>query len=243
MLEVSGLSVAYGAIHALRDVSLRVDTGSVVTLIGANGAGKTTLLRTISGLLAPREGSIRLDGKEIAGLRAEEIVGLGVSQAPEGRQNFSGLSVRDNLLVGAFPVYRFRARRQVASDSERVFGIFPRLKERAAQLAGTLSGGEQQMLAIGRVLMARPRLVLLDEPSLGLAPRMVAEILDQISRLREAGVTVLLVEQNARGALAIADHAYVIESGRVVLDGPAHALREDARVQRAYLGRSWHESA
>jgi len=242
MLEVAGLSVAYGAIQALRGVSLRVEKGSVVTLIGANGAGKTTLLRTISGLLVPREGGIRLDGKDIAGLRAERIVRLGVSHAPEGRQNFSGLSVRDNLLVGAFPVYRFGARRRVEADMERVFGIFPRLSERAAQLAGTLSGGEQQMLAIGRVLMARPRLVLLDEPSLGLAPRIVVEILDQISRLRETGTTVLLVEQNARAALAIADRAYVIESGRVVLEGAARALREDPRVQTAYLGRSWQES-
>ena len=243
MLEVTGLSVAYGAIQALRGVSLRVEKGSVVALIGANGAGKTTLLRAISGLLAPREGGIRFDGREIAGLRAEEIVRLGISQTAEGRQNFSGLSVRDNLLVGAFPVYRFGARRRIEADMLRIFDIFPRLRERAAQLAGTLSGGEQQMLAIGRVLMARPRLVLLDEPSLGLAPRIVAEILDQIGKLRQAGTTVLLVEQNARGALGIADRAYVLESGRVVLEGDARALRQDPRVQSAYLGRSWQESA
>jgi len=238
MLEVTGLSVAYGAIQALRGVSLRVEKGSVVALIGANGAGKTTLLRAISGLLAPREGGIRFDGREIAGLRAEEIVRLGISQTAEGRQNFSGLSVRDNLLVGAFPVYRFGARRRVEADMLRIFDIFPRLRERAAQLAGTLSGGEQQMLAIGRVLMARPRLVLLDEPSLGLAPRIVAEILDQIGKLRQAGTTVLLVEQNVRIALSISNYGYVMENGRVVLDGSADFLKNNEDVKEFYMGLS-----
>ncbi len=241
MLEVTDLSVAYGAIQALRGVSLRVEPGSVVALIGANGAGKTTLLRTISGLLSPRAGRVRFESREIAGWRAEDIVRAGVSHAPEGRQNFAALSVRDNLLVGAYPVYRFRDRRRVEADLDRVWTIFPRLRERAAQLAGTLSGGEQQMLAIGRVLMARPRLVLLDEPSLGLAPRMVQDILNQVTRLREAGTTVLLVEQNARGALAIADRGYVLESGRVVLEGAADELRRDPRVQTAYLGRAWRD--
>jgi branched-chain amino acid transport system ATP-binding protein len=238
VLEVVEASVSYGAIRALDRVALRVEAGSVVALIGANGAGKTTLLRAISGLLPLRGGSVRFQGREIGGRPAEGIVRLGISHVPEGRQNFSALSVRDNLLIGAYPVYRFAARAQVASDMERVFALFPRLRERAGQMAGSLSGGEQQMLAIGRVLMARPRLILLDEPSLGLAPRIVGEILAQIGRLRDAGTTVLLVEQNARGALSIADRCYVLESGRVVLEGAADELRRDERVQRAYLGRS-----
>ncbi|MBI3458392.1 MAG: ABC transporter ATP-binding protein [Candidatus Rokubacteria bacterium] len=238
MLEVEELSVAYGAIQALRGVSLRVREGSIVTLIGANGAGKTTLLRTISGLLRPGAGRIRFTGREITGLEAEAIVRLGISHAPEGRQNFAALSVRDNLLIGAYPIYRRGGRAAVLEDLERVCTLFPVLRERQRQLAGTLSGGEQQMLAVGRVLMARPRLLLLDEPSMGLAPLVVQEILRQIRRLPEAGTTVLLVEQNARSALAIAHRGYVIETGRVVLEGSAAELRRDPRVQAAYLGRA-----
>ncbi|MBI4589418.1 MAG: ABC transporter ATP-binding protein [Candidatus Rokubacteria bacterium] len=238
MLEVENLSVAYGAIQALRGVSLRVSAGSVVTLIGANGAGKTTLLRAISGLLPPAQGRIAFDGRDITGRAAEEIVRLGISHAPEGRQNFSALTVRDNLLVGAYPVYRRSRRSALLADLERVFSLFPVLRQRQGQLAGTLSGGEQQMLAIGRVLMARPRLALLDEPSMGLAPLVVREILKQIRRLPDSGTTVLLVEQNARSALAIADRGYVIETGHVVLEGSAEELRRDPRVQAAYLGRS-----
>ena len=238
MLEIENLSVAYGAIQALRGVTLRVGEGSVVTLIGANGAGKTTLLRAISGLLTPAMGRITFEGREIGGRPAEQIVRLGISHAPEGRQNFWALTVRDNLLIGAYPVYRRRRRAAVLEDLERVYSLFPVLKERAAQLAGTLSGGEQQMLAIGRVLMARPRLALLDEPSMGLAPLVVREILRQIRRLPEAGTTVLLVEQNARSALSIADRGYVVETGRVVLEGSAAELKRDPRIQAAYLGRS-----
>jgi branched-chain amino acid transport system ATP-binding protein len=238
MLEIEALSVAYGAIQALRGVSLRVAEGSIVALIGANGAGKTTLLRAISGLLRPRSGRIAFDGRDIAGTAAEEVVRLGISHAPEGRQNFAALSVGDNLLVGAYPVYRRDGKAGVRADLERVFTLFPVLQRRQRQLAGTLSGGEQQMLAIGRVLMARPRLVLLDEPSMGLAPLVVREILRQIRRLPGVGTTVLLVEQNARSALAIADRGYVIETGRVVAEGRPEELRRDPRVQAAYLGRA-----
>jgi branched-chain amino acid transport system ATP-binding protein len=237
VLEVERLSVAYGAIQALRGVSLRVPEGSVVALIGANGAGKTTLLRAISGLLPAGGGRIAFQGRELAGRPAEEVVRAGISHVPEGRQNFSVLTVRDNLLIGAYPVYRRQGRAGIQADLERVFELFPVLRDRQRQLAGTLSGGEQQMLAIGRVLMARPRLALLDEPSMGLAPRVVQEILRQIRRLPAAGTTVLLVEQNARSALAIADRGYVLETGRVVLEGSAEELRGDARVQTAYLGR------
>jgi branched-chain amino acid transport system ATP-binding protein len=238
MLEIETLSVAYGAIQALRGVSLSVGEGSIVTLIGANGAGKTTLLRAISGLLRPGSGRIAFDGRDIAGRAAEDVVRLGISHAPEGRQNFAALTVRDNLLVGAYPVYHRHGKAGVRADLERVCALFPVLQRRERQLAGTLSGGEQQMLAIGRVLMARPRLVLLDEPSMGLAPLVVREILKQIRRLPEAGTTVLLVEQNARSALAIADRGYVIETGRVVLAGSADELKRDPRVQAAYLGRA-----
>jgi branched-chain amino acid transport system ATP-binding protein len=238
MLEIETLSVAYGAIQALRGVSLSVGEGSIVTLIGANGAGKTTLLRAISGLLRPRSGRIAFLGHDISGEAAEEVVRLGISHAPEGRQNFAALTVGDNLLVGAYPVYHRHGKAGVRADLARVFTLFPVLQQRQRQLAGTLSGGEQQMLAIGRVLMARPRLVLLDEPSMGLAPLVVREILTQIRRLPEAGTTVLLVEQNARSALAIADRGYVIETGRVVLAGSADELKQDPRVQAAYLGRT-----
>jgi branched-chain amino acid transport system ATP-binding protein len=237
MLEVADLAVAYGAIQALKGVTLRVPGGGIVCLIGANGAGKTTLLRAISGLLPAQAGRIRCEGRDIGGLAPEAIVRLGISHVPEGRQNFAGLTVRDNLLIGAYPVYRRSRRAAIDAATERVFQLFPVLRERAGQLAGTLSGGEQQMLAIGRVLMARPRLVLLDEPSMGLAPVLVREILRQIRQLAAGGTTILLVEQNARAALRIADHAYVMEGGRITLEGPARDLAEHAEVRRAYLGR------
>ncbi len=238
MLEVTDLTVAYGAIQALKGVSLKIRQGSVVCLIGANGAGKTTLLRAISGLLPVQRGRIRLEDRDITGLAAEAVVRLGVSHVPEGRQNFASLTVRDNLLVGAYPVYRRARRAAVQGSMESVFRLFPILRQRERQLAGSLSGGEQQMLAIGRVLMARPRLVLLDEPSMGLAPVLVREILGQIQRLPAEGTTVLLVEQNARAALRIADYGYVVENGRVTLEGRAQTLIENEEVKRAYLGRA-----
>jgi branched-chain amino acid transport system ATP-binding protein len=238
MLEVTDLAVAYGAIQALKGVSLTVRAGSVACLIGANGAGKTTLLRALSGLLPVQRGSVRFEDREIAGLAPEAVVRLGISQVPEGRQNFAGLTVRDNLLVGAYPVRGRLGRAEVEAAMERVYRTFPILGTRARQLAGSLSGGEQQMLAIGRVMMARPRLVLLDEPSMGLAPFLVREILLQIRRLPAEGTTVLLVEQNARAALRIADYAYVMENGRITLEGKAGELGENDEVKRAYLGRA-----
>jgi branched-chain amino acid transport system ATP-binding protein len=236
MLDVSGLTVAYGAIQALSGVSLQVRERSIVTLIGANGAGKTTLLRALSGLLPIKAGRVVVGGRDITGLGAEAVVALGVSHVAEGRQNFGALSVRDNLLVGAYPVRR-AGRAGVQRTMARVFELFPVLRDRQRQMAGSLSGGEQQMLAIGRVLMARPRLVLLDEPTMGLAPVLSREILRQVQRLPDEGTTVLLVEQNARAALRIADDAYVMENGRIVLEGKARDLAENDEVRRAYLGR------
>jgi branched-chain amino acid transport system ATP-binding protein len=218
-------------------VSLKIQEGTVVCLIGANGAGKTTLLRAISGLLPVERGHIRLDDREIANLAAEAVVRLGISHVAEGRQNFATLTVRDNLLVGAYPVYRRSGRAEIDEAMARVFRFFPILRERAHQLAGSLSGGEQQMLAIGRVLMARPRLVLLDEPSMGLAPVLVRAILERIRQLPAEGTTVLLVEQNARAALRVADYGYVLENGRITLEGRARTLIENEEVKRAYLGR------
>ncbi len=238
ILAVSDLGVAYGAIQALRGVKLEVPEGGIACLIGANGAGKTTLLRAISGLIPPWQGSIRFAGREVAGREAEEIVRWGISHVPEGRQNFAALSVRDNLVVGTYPRRRRAARGEAEADLEAVFELFPVLRNRQHQLAGTLSGGEQQMLAIGRILMARPRLMLLDEPSMGLAPLVVREILRTIRTLPERGTSVLLVEQNARAALRIADIGYVLEGGRIVLHGPAGDLLENPRVQSAYLGHS-----
>ena len=238
MLEVADLAVAYGAIQALKGVTLQIREGSIACLIGANGAGKTTLLRAISGLLPVQRGCIRFQERDITGLAPEAVVRLGISHVPEGRQNFAGLSVRDNLLIGAYPVYRRTRLREIWAAMERVFQLFPMLRARADQLAGTLSGGEQQMLAIGRVLMARPRPVLLDEPSMGLAPVLVREILRQIRRLPAEGTTVLLVEQNARAALRIADHGYVMEGGRITLEGKARELADNEEVKRAYLGRT-----
>jgi branched-chain amino acid transport system ATP-binding protein len=237
MLEITDLHVRRGATHVLRGVSLAVADGEIVTLIGPNGAGKTTLLMTISGLLPVQSGAIscRIDGamRSLAGLGAERIVAAGIVHCPEGRQVFASLTVRENLLIGA---YRRRDHAQTREDLERCFGLFPLLAERAALSAGRLSGGEQMMLSIGRALMARPRLLLLDEPSLGLAPQVVETILETITEINRAGTTVLLVEQNAELALEIADRGYVLETGRIVHAGTGQALLDDPAVKQAYLG-------
>ena len=233
LLEVKNLSVSYGAIKALRDVSVHIDKGEIVTLIGANGAGKTTLLRTISGLLKATGGTIEWEGREIQKLKAHEIVRLGISQVPEGRQVFPKLSVRENLLLGA---YQHRASSQIQADMERMFGLFPILSERSGQKAGTLSGGEQQMLAMGRALMSRPTLLLLDEPSLGLAPLIVRTVFQIIREINSQGTTIFLVEQNAHMALGVAHRGYVMQSGQVILTDKAGVLLENAEVKKAYLG-------
>jgi branched-chain amino acid transport system ATP-binding protein len=233
VLDVKDLNVHYGAIHALHGVSLKVEAGQIVTLIGSNGAGKTTTLRTISGLLTPSGGDILYEGRSIAGMPAHEIVRLGIAQAPEGRGIFPNLTVEENLDMGAF------ARRdtaQIANDRERALTLFPRVRERLKQMAGTLSGGEQQMLAIARALMARPRLLLLDEPSLGLAPQIVQTIFRIIREINAGGTTILLVEQNAHMALEVAHHAYVLEVGRVVMSDRAEVLARSDEVRKAYLG-------
>jgi branched-chain amino acid transport system ATP-binding protein len=233
LLEIDSLDVFYGAIHALKGVSLSVDEGEVVTLIGANGAGKSTTLKTISGLLRPRGGTIRFAGQEIHRTPPDRLVAMGLSQAPEGRRVFQNMSVRENLELGAFTR---RDPAGVRADLEEVLTLFPRLKERLGQQAGTLSGGEQQMLAMGRALMARPRLLLLDEPSLGLAPFLVKEIFRIIGEINRRGTTVLLVEQNAHLALEAAGRGYVLETGEVVLADTGPALLSNPEVQRAYLG-------
>jgi branched-chain amino acid transport system ATP-binding protein len=233
MLEVRDLHTNYGSIAALRGVSFDVPRGSVVALVGANGAGKSTTLNTISGLLAPRRGTIHFESRDIAGWRAERVAALGLVQVPEGRQVLAPLSVEENLLVGAYT----RRDGGVRADLAGVYERFPRLAERRAQVAGSLSGGEQQMLAIGRALMARPKLLMLDEPSLGLAPLIVQEVFEIVAALKEQGATILLVEQNARKALAVADYAYVLEGGEIAQSGPAATLRDDPRILEAYLGR------
>jgi len=234
MLRVEGLVVAYGAVEALHGIDLSAAEGEIVALIGANGAGKTTTLKAISGLLPARAGRVLLDGRPITGLAPHKIVGLGVSHAPEGRRIFTDLTVRENLSLGA---YVARSRRAEAERLERVLELFPRLRERIEQAGGTLSGGEQQMLAIGRALMAAPRMLLLDEPSLGLAPILVQEIFREIARInREDGATILLVEQNAHMALSLAHRGYVLETGRVVLADDAKRLLADPQVRGAYLG-------
>ncbi len=232
-LEVSGLSVAYGPTEALRGVDLRVAEGETVCLLGANGAGKTTTLRALSGQVRPRAGSIRLDGAEITGMRPHRIAALGLIQVPEGRQVFAALTVAENLTLGAWTL---RDPTEAARRRERVLARFPRLRERLGQAAGALSGGEQQMLAIGRALMAGPKLLLLDEPSMGLAPRIVEEIFAVIAELKADGVTLLLVEQNASAALEVSDRAYVLEHGRITLSGPAWKVASDPAVVAAYLG-------
>jgi branched-chain amino acid transport system ATP-binding protein len=233
ILELENVHTYYGQIHALKGISLRVEPGEIVTLIGGNGAGKTTTLNTISGLLRPRQGSIRLFNEDLANSKAHEIVAKGVVQVPEGRRVFGRLTVTENLEMGAFSR---NSRQEISESAERVFTLFPRLKERQRQLAGTLSGGEQQMLAMGRGLMAQPKVLLLDEPSMGLAPVLVDSIFDTIRRLHEAGTTILLVEQNARMALQVADRGYVIQTGEVILSDRADNLRENESVQKAYLG-------
>ncbi len=232
-LIVEGIEVYYGAVHALKSVSVRVEQGEIVTLIGANGAGKTTLLRTISGLVPCKTGKIVFEGKDICRTPAHEIVALGLSQSPEGRMVFANLSVGDNLELGA---YRRKDKAGIKADQEQVYQLFPRLLERRKQLSGTLSGGEQQMLAIGRALMSRPRMLLLDEPSLGIAPLLVRDIFKNIVEINRRGTTVLLVEQNAHMALSIAKRGYVLETGRVVLEDEAAKLAANDEVRAAYLG-------
>jgi branched-chain amino acid transport system ATP-binding protein len=242
MLKVRNLEAGYGALKVLRRVSLHVSAGEIVTLIGANGAGKSTLLRALSGLLAPRGGEVLYDGKPIRGLPAERVVGLGIALVPEGRQVFAAMSVEENLVLGGYvAARRGRDGEGTAAALDRVYALFPILRERSVQLAGTLSGGEQQMLAMGRALMTDPRLLMMDEPSMGLAPLVVRDIFRAIQRLREEGRTVLLVEQNARAALRIADRGYVIETGRLVLEGEAGFLLRDREVQRAYLGKGYRD--
>jgi len=233
VLKVNEIDVYYGAIHALKKMSLEVEQGTIVTLIGANGAGKTTTLKTISGILRPKSGTITYKDKDITKVAPEKIVGMGISQVPEGRRIFPTMSVLENLEMGA---YLRKDKKEIIKDMDNVFGRFPRLMERRKQLAGTLSGGEQQMLAIGRALMARPELMLMDEPSMGLAPLLVKEIFEIIKDINSRGTTILLVEQNANMALSVADKAYVIETGEIVLQGTAEQLMKSEEVKKAYLG-------
>lgn len=233
MLKIDDINVYYGAIHALKGISLEVNEGEIVTLIGANGAGKSTTLRTISGLLKPKTGKIDFQGKNIAGMAAQNIVKAGISQVPEGRRVFANMTVMENLDLGAFIR---KDKDGIAKDLKMVFERFPRLEERKNQEAGTLSGGEQQMLAMGRALMSRPRLLLLDEPSMGLAPLLIREIFSIIEDINKTGTTILLVEQNANMALSIANRAYVLETGRITLSGDAKELAASESVKKAYLG-------
>ena len=232
ILKVEGINVYYGAIHAIKDISFEVNQGEIVTLIGANGAGKTTTLQTISGLLHTRTGSITFQGQNLTNIRADKLVSRGLAQVPEGRRVFLQMSVQENLEMGAYT----QPQAGVPKDLEMVFELFPRLKERRNQVAGTLSGGEQQMLAMGRALMSKPKLMMLDEPSMGLAPLLVEQIFEIIQKLNQAGTTILLVEQNARMALSIANRGYVLETGRVVSSASAQELLHDDAVRKAYLG-------
>ena len=233
MLEIKDLHVFYGAIHALKGISLTVADGELVSLIGANGAGKTTTLHAISGLLPAASGSILLDGTDLQKVPANTIIGLGMAHVPEGRHVFARMTVEENLRMGA---YILRDQKRISENLERVYGHFPRLKERRRQLAGTLSGGEQQMLSTGRALMTDPKIVLMDEPSMGLSPLLVKEIFSIIQELHKSGITSLLVEQNAKRALAVSDRAYVLETGTISMEGPAAELAADDRVRKAYLG-------
>jgi branched-chain amino acid transport system ATP-binding protein len=241
MLSISNLHAGYGKVEVLHGISLDVPKGKVVTLIGSNGAGKTTTMRAISGMLKPRDGSVTLDGKDITGRDSHKIARSGLAHSPEGRRVFPTMSVTDNLLLGAFPRFtRSRPRGDIQADLEKALELFPRLKERQNQLAGTLSGGEQQMLAMARAVMLNPDVVLLDEPSMGLAPILVEEVFRIISRLKSEGVTMLLVEQFAAAALNVADYGYVLENGRIAVHGPAEKLRNDPAVKAAYLGGGQH---
>jgi len=233
MLKIKDINVYYGNIHALKGVSLDINQGEIVTLIGANGAGKSTLLKTISGLLKPKNGEVLFENEHVAGKVAQAIVKRGISQVPEGRRVFSNMSVEENLELGA---YLRKDKKGIREDFEKVYQLFPRLYERRKQLSGTLSGGEQQMLAMGRALMARPRLLLLDEPSMGLAPLLVKTIFRIIGEINQTGTTILLVEQNANMALSIADRAYVIETGKIVAAGTAEELSQSDQIRAAYLG-------
>ncbi len=235
LLTVQDLNVYYGNVHALKGISLQVEPGEIVTLVGANGAGKSTTLRTISGLLRPQQGEIHFEGARLDNLPAHRIVDAGISHAPEGRKVFATLTVQENLNMGA---YSRNDKQGIEESRQRVFRLFPRLKERQRQVAGTLSGGEQQMLAIGRALMSRPKLLMLDEPSLGLAPMLVRAIFDTVREINQQGITVLLVEQNARAALRLADRAYVLETGQIALSGTASELLRSERVRKAYLGEA-----
>lgn len=243
MLKLQNINTYYGKVHALKNVSLHLAEREIVALIGANGAGKTTILNTLSGVATASSGSIQFLGEAVEGMPPDRIVKTGISQVPEGRQVFKGMSVADNLELGAYLRFCSReSREQIKGDMRHIYELFPRLEERKKQMAGTLSGGEQQMLAIGRALMAKPRLLLLDEPSMGLAPLVVQEIFSVIERLRrDEGTTVLLVEQNARAALKMADRGYVLETGKVILEGAASELLENPEVQRAYLGKEKKE--
>ncbi len=243
MLKIKNINTYYGQVHALKNISLHVQAGEIVSLIGANGAGKTTILNSLSAVTPPRDGEILFEGTSLAGLSPDRIVELGISQVPEGRQVFKDFSVADNIELGAYLRFRGReSRSAVKNDSEEIFALFPQLSTRRKQMAGTLSGGEQQMLAIGRALMAKPKLLLLDEPSMGLAPLVVQEIFKVITTLRqEKGTSVLLVEQNAKAALKIADRGYVLETGKVILEESASDLLENKDVQRAYLGKDKKE--
>src|SRR5215213_7754875 len=232
LLEVEGIHTFYGNIEALKGVSLEVEEGEIVTLIGSNGAGKSTTLRSISGLTPPRRGSVRFDGKEIAETPPQDIVRLGISQSPEGRHCFQRMTARENLELGAY----LRRDAEVGTDLERVFELFPRLQERERQKAGTMSGGEQQMLAIGRALMANPKLLLLDEPSMGIAPILVERVYETIAEIYQQGMTILLVEQNANFALDVSQRGYVLETGEIALSDKSESLRDNPEVQRAYLG-------
>jgi len=241
VLRLESVSASHGSIQALRNVSLHVSTGEIVTLLGGNGSGKTTLMKVISGIHPPAKGRLIFDGQNITGLQAEKILRLGVGQVPEGRQIFAPLSVLDNLLLGAYVRFKGKEKKEVRKDLEGIFGLFPLLKERESQRAGTLSGGEQQMVAIGRTLMSRPKLLLLDEPSMGLAPKVVGDIFRAIRSLPSRGATILLVEQNAKAALRIAERGYVMETGRIILEGETEDLLNNREVQRAYLGKEYRE--
>ena len=233
MLDIKNLSVSYGAIDAVKGISLHVDDGEIVSLIGANGAGKTTTLHTITGLVPAKSGSIVFNGQDLLKTKANKIVTLGMAHVPEGRHVFTRMSVQENLEMGA---YSLKDTSHVAEDLDKVYAYFPRLKERRRQLAGTLSGGEQQMVAMGRAMMSRPNTILMDEPSMGLSPKLVKEIFRIIEKLHDEGITVLLVEQNAKMALSIADRAYVLETGRITMEGKASDLLHDEKVRKAYLG-------